>query len=158
MNRAIADALESTGRIAPIGENWRGRPVLVTRNDPALALFNGDVGLIAPDANMDGRLRAFFAGPDGLPRAVAPPRLPPHETVFGMSIHKSQGSEFDAVTVLLPLPGSSLLSRELLYTAVTRARRQVLIFASEEAVTLAIGQRVERASGLRERLWGDRVS
>lgn len=154
MNRAIVDALEAAGRIAAVGENWRGRPILVTRNDPSLGLFNGDVGLIAPDVNMDGRLRAFFLGPDGRPRAVAPPRLPPHESVFGMSIHKSQGSEFDRIAVLLPLPGSPLLSRELLYTAVTRARKAVLIFGSEESIEMAIRQRVERASGLRQRLWG----
>jgi exodeoxyribonuclease V alpha subunit len=150
---AVIEALTRTGRIAEAGEHWRGRPILVTRNDDALRLYNGDVGLIAPDAAMDGRLRAFFPGPDG-PRAVAPPRLPPHETVFAMSIHKSQGSEFGSVAIMLPDVGSPLLTRELLYTAVTRARNQVTLFAQPEAIRAAIDRRAERASGLRQRLWG----
>lgn len=153
LGRAVIEALTQAGRIGPLGESWAGRPVLVTRNDPALGLFNGDLGLIAPDATMDGRLRAFFAGADGRPRAIAPPRLPPHETAYSMSIHKSQGSEFDRVAVILPQPDSPLLSRELLYTAVTRARRGVRLFASSEALRVAIAQRARRASGLRQRLW-----
>ena len=153
LGRAVIEALALAGRVGPQGESWAGRPVLVTRNDPALGLFNGDVGLIARDATMEGRLRAFFPGAEGLPRAIAPPRLPPHETAFSMSIHKSQGSEFDRVAVILPHPDSPLLSRELLYTAVTRARRSVLVFATAEALKVAIERRARRASGLRQRLW-----
>ena len=152
---AVVETLARTGRIAPVGEHWRGRPLLVTRNDDALRLYNGDVGLVAPDPDADGRLRAFFPGAEGRPRAFAPPRLPPHETVFAMSVHKSQGSEFDAVAVVLPAEGSPILTRELLYTAVTRARRRVVVYASDEAIRAAVARRAERASGLRGRLWGD---
>lgn len=154
LGRAIQEALARSGRIGPSGEHWAGRPVLVTRNDPALGLYNGDLGLVAPDPAAGGRLRVFFAGPDGRPRAVAPPRLPPHETVFSMSIHKSQGSEFDTVAVVLPDAASPLLTRELLYTAVTRARSRVLLFGPDEAVRAAIARRALRASGLGARLWG----
>jgi exodeoxyribonuclease V alpha subunit len=84
---------------------------------------------------------------------LSPSRLPPHETVFAMSVHKSQGSEFDEVAVLLPEQVSPVISRELLYTAVTRARRKVTIHASREVVTHAITHRIERASGLRDMLW-----
>ncbi len=157
LGRAVVETLASSGGISPSGEHWRGRPILVTRNDPALRLYNGDVGLVAPDPTLGGRLRlrAFFPEPDGSPRAVAPPRLPPHETVFSMSIHKSQGSEFDTVVVVLPDVGSPLLTRELLYTAVTRARQRVVLFAQPDAIRSAVERRAERASGLRARLWGE---
>ncbi len=151
---AVVAALADARLIAPTGEHWAGRLVLVTRNDPALGIFNGDVGLVAQDPELGGRERVFFPGPDGLPRPIAPPRLPPHETSFAMTIHKSQGSEFDRVAVVLPEVGSPLLTRELLYTAVTRARSGVTVFATPEAIAAAIGRRAERASGLRQRLWG----
>ena len=94
------------------------RPLLITENDPRLGLYNGDVGIVVEH---EGSLRAAFVDGSGL-RLLSPPRLPPHETVFAMSIHKSQGSEFDDVVVVLPDATSPLLTRELLYTAVTRAR------------------------------------
>lgn len=124
-------------------------PILVTRNDPELDLMNGDVGVIFRDAR--GEARAFLPG-NGSPRALSPARLPAHEPAFAMSIHKSQGSEFDTVVVVLPEPGSPLLTRELLYTAVTRARRRLVLHASRAAVAQAIGRRVTRASGLQELL------
>jgi exodeoxyribonuclease V alpha subunit len=154
LGAAIVAALAGAGRIAPAGEHWQGRPVMVTRNDDAQRLYNGDIGLIAPDPRAEGRLRAWFPGPDDVPRAVAPPRLPPHETVFAMSIHKSQGSEFDTVVVVLPDADSPILTRELLYTAITRARKKVVIFGTDAVVDAAVMRRAERASGLRQRLWG----
>jgi len=137
-------AMEPTGNIA--------RAIIVRRNDYAIDLFNGDIGIVArrPD---DGARRAFFRMPDGRLRDLSPARLPPHETAFALSIHQSQGSEFDAVVVVLPDGGSPLLARELLYTAVTRARKRVTIFGTDETIRLAIGRRSVRASGLRERLW-----
>ena len=100
----------------------------MTQNDYQLRLFNGDVGIIAA-ASDEGptRRHAVFVAPDGSERRLSPARLPPHETVFAMSVHKSQGSEFDAVAVLLPPEPSPVVSRELLYTAVTRARRRATI-------------------------------
>jgi exodeoxyribonuclease V alpha subunit len=127
--------------------------VLVTQNDYQLSLFNGDVGIVFPDT-ASGGLGACFAAADGSARVLAPSRLPPHETVFAMTVHKSQGSEFDDVAVVLPDERSPLLGRELLYTAVTRARRSVTLYADEAAVRAAVARRVERASGLGELLWG----
>jgi exodeoxyribonuclease V alpha subunit len=127
---------------------------MVTRNDYGLGLFNGDIGLVLDDPQQPGRRAAVFLGSDGQPRSLAPGRLPPHETVFAMSIHKSQGSEFDEVAVVLPERVSPILSRELLYTAVTRARRAVTIYAEADVLRACIERRVERASGLRDRLWG----
>jgi exodeoxyribonuclease V alpha subunit len=129
-------------------------PVLITRNDASLDLFNGDVGVVFRDQTTPGAARAVFRGPGGQPRALSLSRLPPHETAFAMSVHKSQGSEFDDVVVVLPRPGSPLLSRELVYTAVTRARRRVLVHGTVEAFREALGKPVQRASGLAAALRG----
>lgn len=135
------------------GTPWYdGRPILVTTNDHQLGLFNGDVGVVCKGD--DGRLRAWFAGGDGALRSFAPSRLPAVETVFAMTVHKSQGSEFDRIGLLVPRQLSSLLTRELLYTAVTRARERVTLFGAARAIADAIGKRIERASGLRDALWG----
>ena len=104
----------------------------------------------------EGRSRAYFVGPGGAPRSLSTARLPPHESVYAMSIHKSQGSEFDEIAVVLPQGGSALLSRELLYTAVTRARKRVVIHASADVVRRAVETNVQRASGLRDTLWTTR--
>jgi len=164
VNRQIEDILAATGLIDPDGQHYRGRPIIVTRNDYQLNLFNGDVGLLVdavadaadgahPGAEFAHRAAVFF-GAGGTLRRLAPSRLPPHETVYAMSVHKSQGSEFDEVAVLLPPHPSPVLSRELLYTAVTRARHRVTIHASREVVEHAITHRIDRASGLRDAVWG----
>ncbi len=129
---------------------YTGRPVMVLRNDPLLKLFNGDIGITLPDAS--GELMVFFADAGGGLRAVAPVRLPLHQTAFAMTVHKSQGSEFDAVLVLLPEQRSPVLTRELLYTAVTRARHRVAISASAEVIAQAIDSPTQRSSGLLARL------
>ncbi|MDD9946553.1 MAG: exodeoxyribonuclease V subunit alpha [Myxococcales bacterium] len=128
-----------------------GRPIIVEHNDYQLRVFNGDVGLLLPDR--EGQLRAFFADGEAFVR-LSPKRLPAHSSVYAMSVHKSQGSEMDHVAVVLPRLGSPLLTRELLYTAVTRARKRVTLFASPEAVAAAIETGIRRDSGLRDRLWG----
>jgi len=153
VNRQIEAALAAAGMIADDGNLYVGQPIIVTRNDYQLGLFNGDVGLIVRDPERADARVAFFIASDGRPRTLSPARLPPHETVFAMSVHKSQGSEFDEVAVLLPQQISPVVSRELLYTAVTRARCKVTIHASREVVAHAITHRIERASGLRELLW-----
>jgi exodeoxyribonuclease V alpha subunit len=151
LNRLIEQALTDARLIRPIGRWYAGRPVMITVNDYALQLYNGDVGIILPDP-VDRSLRAFFPGSDGALRGISPARLPAHETVWAMSIHKSQGSEFNEVAVVLPDRPSPLLTRELIYTAVTRARDAVHLYAPEEELRLAIGRRVQRASGLVEAL------
>ena len=128
---------------------------MITRNDYQLELFNGDTGLVVRDEERDGALRAQFIDPDGRIRSFAPARLPPHETAYAMTIHKSQGSEFERVFVVLPDGPSALLSRELIYTAITRARKEVLLLGGEETITSGIEKRIERASGLQNALWGN---
>ena len=129
---------------------FAGRPVMVLRNDPGLKLFNGDIGITLPDA--DGALQVFFPSADGGFRAVAPLRLPPHQTAFAMTVHKSQGSEFTEVMLLLPAQRSRVLSRELLYTGVTRARDRVWLAGSAPVVAAAIATNTRRLSGLQARL------
>jgi exodeoxyribonuclease V alpha subunit len=130
---------------------YRGRPVLVTTNDYRNNLFNGDLGVVV---DHDGAVRVAFEGSDG-PRWLAPAALETVETVHAMTIHKSQGSEFDHAVVILPPPNSPLLSRELLYTALTRARHGVTVVGSAASIETAIGHRVARATGLRDALWHD---
>ncbi len=126
-----------------------GRPLLVTANDYALGVFNGDTGVVFRD--QDDTLRAAVESARGR-RVMALSRLGAVDTMHAMTIHKSQGGQADEVTVLLPPADSRLLTRELLYTAVTRARRRVRVVGSEQALRAAVGRRVQRASGLRHRL------
>jgi exodeoxyribonuclease V alpha subunit len=130
---------------------YPGQPILVHENDYQAELYNGDVGVI--DQGRHGKLVAFFPDGEGL-RQLSLARLPAHSTVYAMTIHKSQGSEFDEVVVVLPHHSSPLLSRELLYTAITRAKRRVTMVASAASLRAAIERRIERSSGLRDALWG----
>jgi len=126
-----------------------GTPVMVTHNDPVNRLANGDVGVVvlAPD----GRWVVMAGAP--APRRLAPARLGDWEPWWAMTIHKSQGSEFPHAVVSLPTVDSPILTRELLYTAVTRAKDEVTLVGSEEAIRRAVDRPVIRASGLRDRLW-----
>jgi exodeoxyribonuclease V alpha subunit len=129
--------------------DYVGRPLLVTENDYELGLYNGDTGVIVQDR--DGHATAAFERGSELLR-FSPLRLGAVESVYAMTIHKSQGSQFDTAAVLLPAAGSRLLTRELLYTAVTRARRELILVGTEESVRSAVERPVARASGLAERL------
>ena len=148
LNRAIWRALVRAGLLSGEGEWVRGRPVMVTQNDHAQRLYNGDVGLCWPDSA--GVLQVHFPDGQGGYRALLPTRLPEHETVFAMTVHKSQGSEFDRVLLVLPEKVSRALTRELVYTGVTRARTEVVVLGGEEVVRAAVRARVERWSGLGE--------
>lgn len=153
MNR-LAEKLLSRERLIDPSSRWyAGRPVMVTRNDYTLRLFNGDVGIVLPDAAAEGALRAWFPGSEGGVRRFIPQSLPAHETVYAMTVHKSQGSEFRRVLLLLPESRGEFLTRELVYTAVTRAVEHVEIRGSIETLREAAGRRVRRASGLSELLW-----
>lgn len=132
--------------------HYAGRPILIRRNDPNLKLFNGDLGILLPERG-SGALRAWFADDRGTVRSVLPARLPEHETAYAMTIHKSQGSEFDRVLMILPDRDTPLLTRELLYTGVTRARSAVEVWYDEEILRQAIERRITRSSGLRDALW-----
>jgi len=153
LNAHVERALARLGVLAPGDGHYRGRPVLVTHNDYSVRLFNGDVGLVLPDPAAGGALRAFFVQPGGETRRILLSRLPAHETCFAMTVHKSQGSEFDRVAVVLPDRDSRVLTRELVYTAVTRAKQSVTIWSPRDVLATTIGRRVERSSGLREALW-----
>jgi exodeoxyribonuclease V alpha subunit len=128
---------------------FRGRLVIVTENSYRQQLFNGDIGMVWPDEA--GELRVWFEADDG-PRAWLPAALPAHEPAFALTVHKSQGSEFERVLLALPERGARVLSRELLYTGLTRCRREVVLWASPEALREAIGRRAQRWSGLAARL------
>jgi exodeoxyribonuclease V alpha subunit len=129
-----------------------GRPLLVNENDYELRLNNGDTGVVV--ATDDGRVTAAFArGEETVTHA--PSRLSAVDTVYAMTVHKSQGSQFGAAAVLLPGPDSRILTRELLYTAATRAQQQLTLAGTEESVRAAVARPVARASGLGRRLWGD---
>jgi exodeoxyribonuclease V alpha subunit len=148
---AIEDALaRAWPRLQPDLAFYAGRPVMVTENDHALQLFNGDVGVTMAQGE---RRVVVFRRPGGGLRRLSPVRLPPCETVFATSIHKSQGSQFEHAIVVLPAAASRIVTRELLYTGVTRARLRVTVVAREEVLVHAVRQPISRASGLRSALW-----
>lgn len=142
--RAIESRLARRGLLAARDPDYPGRPLLVARNDPLIGLANGDLGVVVADG--DGR-RVAFAG-----RTVALESAPWVETAWALTIHKSQGSEFDDVVVSLPPATNRVLCRELVYTAVTRARRGVTVVGPEASLRAALSRRVARSSGLVERL------
>jgi exodeoxyribonuclease V alpha subunit len=148
-NRQVQRLVEERTGIQHFDEWYPGRPILVTANDPGLGLSNGDLGITV--RLPDGRLRVLVRI-GATTRLFAPTRLSGVETVYAMTVHKSQGSEARAVTVVLPPEDSRLLTRELFYTAVTRAREQVTVVGTEAELRAAMGRRVQRASGLAGRL------
>ncbi len=154
LNQAIELELQRAGLIAPRAGWYPGRPVMVVRNDYNLHLYNGDIGITVADPERPGRLLVCFLSADGAMRRLAPARLPPHETVYAMTVHKSQGSEFDQVLLVLPDEDNPLLTRELVYTGITRARAGFRLRGPAGLLTLAVGRRLARASGLRDGLWG----
>lgn len=130
--------------------DYIGRPIMIQRNDSTLGLFNGDIGIMLN--NDEGEMKAFFQLPDGKLKAIQPSRLPQHETAYVMTVHKSQGSEFTHTALVLPDKFSPVVSRELLYTALTRAKKKLSLYASESMVRMAIQTRIQRRSGLIDKL------
>ncbi len=149
VNRVAEQVLAAAGIIAPSGPFYHGRPVLILRNDYSTRLFNGDLGILLQDDL--GELRAWFPGENNEMRSFAPGQLPEHETAFAMTVHKAQGSEFGSALIILPEIDSPILTRELLYTAVTRAKSRVQLWWTEVALSAALHRRVSRWSGLRQR-------
>jgi exodeoxyribonuclease V alpha subunit len=148
LNAAVQKALADQGGLKAQGEWFAGRPVMVTRNDAQLGVFNGDVGVALPNAQ--GALKVWFLDGDQL-RSVSVTRLAHVETAFAMTVHKSQGSEFLHTALVLPPGGADVLSRELVYTGITRAREQFsLIEAQHGLLEAAIARPSVRASGLRQ--------
>ncbi|HEX2596003.1 MAG TPA: exodeoxyribonuclease V subunit alpha [Luteimonas sp.] len=151
LNARIEDALAGAQR----ERYFHGRLLLVSENSYRHGLFNGDIGVCLRDP--DGAIVAWFAGGDGL-RAFHPAALPAHEGAFAMTVHKAQGSEFDVAWLLLPRHDARTLSRELLYTAITRARDALHLCASEDTLRATLARRVLRVSGLRQRLLAPRAA
>jgi exodeoxyribonuclease V alpha subunit len=150
INRRFEEQLYVQRRLRRGSRWYPGRPVIVTRNDYDLRLFNGDIGIALETG---AGLRVFFEDADGHIRGFSPTRLPEHETVYAMTVHKSQGSEFDEIVLALPDLESPVLDRPLIYTAVTRARHRAEIHGSQKILEDAIKRVPGRFSGLRERLW-----
>lgn len=151
MNHAAETLLHEAGLLKADTPFYRGRPVLVTENDYIHKLFNGETGIILPDPET-GNQKAYFTAPDGTVRSIPPEFLPAHVTAFAMTVHKSQGSEFDRVLMVLPPEDTLLLTRELIYTGITRAREAVTLWSDEAVFSAAVKRRTERRSGLREML------
>jgi exodeoxyribonuclease V alpha subunit len=149
LNRVAEQVLSAAGLISPTGPFYHGRPVLILRNDSSTRLFNGDLGILLRDEL--GELRAWFPGENNEIRSLAPSQLPEHETAFAMTVHKSQGSEFASALVILPEIETPILSREHLYTAITRAKSHIQLWWTEASLAAALRRRVTRWSGLRDR-------
>ncbi len=154
LNERIESGLQRAGLIrrnpGPAGRWYLGRPVMIGRNDSALGLFNGDIGIALPGEG--GDLRVHFQLPDGSIKSVQPSRLPAHETAYAMTVHKSQGSEFDHTALVLPNHFLPVLTRELVYTAITRARQRLSLYTVDKVLVSAIRTPTQRRSGLAERL------
>ena len=152
VNAWLEDMARETGLIEVVGRYHAGEPIIIVRNDYNVGLFNGDLGIVLPDA-VSGELRVFFRGEGDEVLNFAPGRLPAHEPAFALTVHKSQGSEFQDALVILPERDAPVLTRELLYTGITRVRETVEVWASEEILRQTIGRKIEPSSGLRDRLW-----
>lgn len=155
-NRLVERRLRALGLASARERFYPGQPLLITRNDPQTGLSNGDTGVVVRGSA--GPPRAWFpelkdAG--GQPRLVSLARLPPHESFFALTVHRAQGSEYDEVAVVLGPIESRVMTRELLYTAVTRARRRVVVYGSGESVAAAVERVTERSSGLQDALTPD---
>jgi exodeoxyribonuclease V alpha subunit len=149
MNQRIFDHVARRRGLDPQQTWYPGRPVIVLHNDYRAGLFNGDTGVCL--AGGDGHLRVWFSSETG-PLSLLPSAMPAHETAFAMTVHKSQGSEFEHVWLLLPEADSAVLSRELVYTGITRARSQVAVLGPQAVLRQAVARGNRRASGLGARL------
>lgn len=161
INEKIEAHLRSTGWTREAHRFYHGRPVIIMRNDYTLGLFNGDTGITLFDPE-DNQFKVAFKGIDGEIKWYLASRLPPHETCFAMTVHKSQGSEFEHVTLILPddlrETGERILTRELLYTAVTRTRRDISIYLNRSTYERCIARGITRHSGLNERFLSDPIT
>jgi exodeoxyribonuclease V alpha subunit len=160
LNGMVERIFEAKG-VVRRGESYAGRPIMITANDYNLRLYNGDMGICLPagwpeSSNLpreEPELRATFLDAGGTVREFPMSRLPAYETAYATTVHKSQGSEFDTVHFILPDHDSPVLTRELLYTGITRARKRVILWGSAEILQLAISRRIQRSSGLRDAIW-----
>jgi len=156
MNIIIERLLSESGLINLTVPYYEGRPVMIVQNDYRLQLFNGDVGIVLRDPTDQNKLKVFFRDQRQGLRSITPERLPQHETVWAMTVHKSQGSEFDKVVLILSDSDVPVLTRELLYTGITRARFYADIWTTRDALSKTIQKQVIRQSGLTDAITGQR--
>ncbi len=149
LDRAIEQRLKRHAGMRADAQWWRGRLLMITANRTELGLFNGDVGVVWPDAAGDPKI--WFDGADGAVRAISPAALPPFEGAFALTVHKAQGSEFESVALVLGAD-TKVLTRELLYTGVTRARESIHIYGDDALLRAGIARRTQRWNGLADRL------
>jgi len=156
LNRRIAALLREAGLIQGSHPLYAGMPLLITRNDPQLGLFNGDIAVLLPDPAQaeapEKPLWAWLPGEGSELRRIAPTQLPEHEPAFAMTVHKSQGSEFERVLLMLPERDTPVLTREWIYTGLTRARSRMDVWFHPEVFERGVARRTERTSGLRDAL------
>ncbi|HBK47126.1 MAG TPA: exodeoxyribonuclease V subunit alpha, partial [Xanthomonadaceae bacterium] len=153
IEQQLAESGSGARRLGAASPWFQGRLLLITENSYRHGLFNGDVGICLRDAQ--GALVAWFEGDsDGQVRGFHPAALPAHESAFAMTVHKAQGSEFDEVWLQLPARDARVLSRELVYTGITRARRELHLAGSEAVLRAALVRHAARISGLGWRLGG----
>ncbi|MDP5254905.1 MULTISPECIES: exodeoxyribonuclease V subunit alpha [unclassified Vibrio] len=154
-NQRIERRLRSQSWLPRSDELWyHGRPIMITRNDYSLELYNGDIGLCLWDYDHTEslRLKVYFQSPDGEIKSVLPSRVPSHDSAFAMTVHKSQGSEFSHTWMVLPPKNAPVLTRELVYTGITRAKQTLTMYGHLDVLTEAIGSKTHRESGLVEKL------
>ena len=156
ITQAVEQVLFEQQMITRSGLWYSGRPVMVTQNNAALHLYNGDIGICMPDKESDGKFRVFFQRADGSVKKYLPARVPHCETVFAMTIHKSQGSEFEEVLIVLPDVINPVLTKELLYTAITRAKKTVKLVADAAVFSGMVRQKVQRVTGLVDKFQTER--
>jgi exodeoxyribonuclease V alpha subunit len=154
INQKVEEKLFQQNKIQIKGQWYVGRPIMVTQNDTGMMLFNGDIGICLHNKET-ANLNVFFLRSDGSIKKVLPSRVPAHETVFSMTIHKSQGSEFEQCLCILPSQLNSIVSKELIYTAITRTKAKLKIKSSYSVFCQAVKQKVERTGGLYEKLIGE---
>ncbi len=148
INYLVEQKLFGQNSINLVGLWYSGRPVMVTQNNPALHLYNGDIGICMPDKGQEGKFKVLFQRADGSVKEYLPARLPHCQTVFAMTIHKSQGSEFEEVLITLPEAINPVLTKELLYTAITRAKKTVKLVVDEAVFAGTVRQKIKRVTGL----------
>ncbi|QIM63874.1 exodeoxyribonuclease V subunit alpha [Pasteurellaceae bacterium Orientalotternb1] len=153
LNQTIAEALLQAGLVQfrHSRDSYLGKPILITENAPQLHIFSGDIGIILPDEQ--GKIRVYFESEqDGKTHSLSASRIPNFEPAYVMTVHKSQGSEFVHTLLVTPLTISPVVTKELLYTAVTRAKQQFTLFGDEKSWKQGVKSEVQRQSGLSEQL------
>lgn len=152
INSRVTQQLAARNQLKIGGPWYPGRPVIVTANNPDLRIFNGDIGVCLSDEENGGQLRVCFLSGDGGIKKIQPASLTDCETAYAMTIHKSQGSEFEKALIMLPNRINPILGKELLYTAITRAKTQVKIATDQSVFMACVARKIQRQSGLAERI------